>query len=275
MTRITGSVKPTNKDGEAVDITARSEGNPNAFQIIDPGFYNAVVSSLGFGTYQAAFKGFPNPDQKDGKWTYGKLTPTLSLLNENHTQISKQDVILGVLVNNSPFQPRGNDESPIWKEAQYLLSALGLFTTDGDGVFSLDFDPDLIHDRVVRVGIGTGGYVKSGELRGNFKPAQLRVLLQSVNGDMPYEDSQIAALVNMWNLEYGLTNEQDEEIEEGVSLRLKNYVTNFYGVNRSEAEKNGWFYDEATKAVFLSESAYHDYNAAKDTVVGASEEKAW
>lgn len=265
MARITGSVKPTDKDGNAVDITARSDGNSNAFQVIEPGFYNAVVTGLGFGTYQAAFKGFPNPDAKDGKWTYGKLTPDLTLVNDNHTKITKQDTVLGVLVNNSPFQPRGNDESPIWKEAQYLLSALGLFTTDGEGVFTLDFDPDLIRDRVIRVGIGTGGYIKSGERRGNFKPDQLRAMLQEVNAGLPYENHELQGLVKLWNVENGLTNEQDEEIEEGVSLRVKNYVTNYYGINQATAEANDWFYDYETKAVFTSEQAWQDYNAAKDS----------
>jgi len=268
MARITGSIKPQDKEGKPVDITARSEGSSDAFRLIEPGFYNAYVTGLGFGTYQAAFKGFPNPDAKDGKWTYGKLTPDLTLLNDYHTQIRKQDTVLGVLVNNSPFQPRGNDESPIWKEAQYLLSALGLFTTDGEGVFTLDFDPDLIRDRVIRVGIGLGGYVKSGDHRGNFNPARITEMLKGVNAGLPYEGHQIPFLVNLWNLEHGLTNEQDEEIEEGVSLKLKNYVTNYYGVNKAEADKNGWYFDDETKAVFITVDAFAAYNTLKDTNPG-------
>lgn len=276
MARLTGSITPKDKDGNQIDVTARSEGSSNAFKLIDPGFYNAFVSGLGFGTYQAAFKGFPNPATKDGKWTYGKLTPQLVLDNEEHTQINKQDTVLGVLVDNTPFQPRGNDESPVWKEAVYLLSALGLFATDGDGVFKLDFDPDFVKDRVIRVKVGLGGYIKSGEHRGNFKPEQITEMLKTVNGGVPYEGFQIPQLLNSWNFENGLTNELDEEIEEGVSLKLKNFVVNYYGINEDEASKNGWYFDPITKAVFISEEAFNAYENVKDNEgTPANGEKPW
>lgn len=275
MARITGKIEPKDKEGNSVDITARSEGNPKAFALIEPGFYNAVLTQLGFGTYQANLKGYPNPAQKDGKWTYGKLTPELTLQNENHTQIRKQDTVLGVLVDGVPTQPRGNGESPIWKEAQYLLSALGLFVTDGEGVFSLDFDPDLIRDRVIRVGIGIGGYVKGGEHKGNYNPKQITALLTEVNAGLPYEGWQIPQLVNLWNLENGYTNELDEEIEEGVSLKLKNYVTYYGGLSPKQAEEGGWFFDAETKAVFTTEQARDYYNSAKDMEVPANGEAAW
>lgn len=276
MARITGKVAPKDQDGKSVDITARNEGHSRAYEIITPDFYDAVVNNLKFATMQMAFKDVPNPATADGKWTYWKLTPNITILNENHTQINTQDVIMGILVDGTPYHPKGKDEMPIWKEGQHLLSALGLFTTDGDGVFSLDFDPDLIKNRVIRVATNVGGYIKSGTERGNFPPKRLEEMLKSVNNNLPYEGWQIPALVNLWNLEHGLTNEQDEEVEEGVSLRLKNYITYWGGISQSKANENNWFFDPATKAVYLDEASHWAYVEAMNSGdVPASKEETW
>lgn len=263
MTRLTGKIEnPTNKDGEAVDITARSEAVDNrAFYTVKPDYYNAVVEKLEFNTYQGNYKGFPNPDSKDGKWTYGKLTPHLRLLNENKTIISRQDVIIGVLKDGVPYRPDGDkSKAAIWPAAQYLLSALGLFRKSGSD-FELDFDTDLIFDRIVRVKTDVAGFIKNEK---NFSPEELRGLLTPVNLGVEYTWEELFGLVKEYNLENGYVDEEGKDLNDGIKLKTKNVVVNYFGLTAADAEAQGFYFDTDTQAVFLSEASKIAYDQAAE-----------
>lgn len=250
---------PTNAQGEPVDITARSEAaDGKAFHTIKPGRYNAVVEKVEFETYVANYKGFPNPNSKDGKWTYGKLIPHLRLLNENGTIISRENIIIGVLEDGVPYRPDGDKTKPaIWPQAQYFLSALGLFKKSGDNTFELNFDTDHIFDRVVRVKTDVAGFVKGSK---NYSPEELRALLTEVNLGVEYEWEDLFNLVAEYNQVNGLTDAEGKEFEEGVRLKTKNVVVNYFGLAEKDADE--FYFDPDTQAVFVSEASKLAYDMA-------------
>lgn len=239
--------KITDKDGNAVDPTARSSGNGTAFHLIEPGYALATVTALEMAEYRAK-SGEHRSKDKDGKWTYVKLTPSFLLHNENGTIINRQDVTVGVRGKSGFMRPDGDkSKAAIWPQAQYLLGALGLLSKDEEGNFSLDFDTDLIADRVVRVQHDIAGYQKGVR---NYDPEALSLALLGANDGNPYTFDDVQDLVAQWNVDNDLDEDNDQR------LRLKNVVTGVYPVDEKTIEEGEFFVDPATGAVFTSLEAF-------------------
>ncbi len=247
-----GAIK--DKDGNAVDPVKRSAGNGRSFEIIPDDYYLAVVKTLTFGEYRAQYKGVKSK-AKDGKWTYWKVTPSVELLNDNRTIINRQDIQIGVVDNGSLVRPDGDDsKSAIWTGAQYFLGALGLLTQDENGEFSIGFDPDIIANRVVKVRTGIGGYIK-GE-RG-FDVNEMKALLTEQNNGMEYTFDEIPFLVDQWNEDNGYDDPD-------IRLKTKNIITNYFAVDLATVEERGFYLDEATGAVYVTELDYNKYQQLVD-----------
>jgi len=256
MAKITAKVGSiVDKEGKDIDPTKRSAGSGNSFRVIEPGFYVARVKSLKFGDYRAAYKGFPSK-AKDKKWTYWKLTPEIELVNPEKTLINRQDVQIGVVENGSLVRPDGdNSKANIWTTAQYLLGALGLLGKDEDGKFTLDFDPDLVANRMIKVRTAIGGYIK-GET--GYDEKQMNALLLEVNDGQEYTFDEIPGLIEMWNDDNGYDNEDE------IRLKAKNIITSFFALDTKTIEENGFYLDEATGAVYESEADYTTFLALVD-----------
>lgn len=258
MAKITASVGAIkDKEGNSIDPTQRSAGGGgNSFRLVPPDYYLAVVKEVKFGEYRAQYKGFPSK-AKDKKWTYWKLTPSIQLLNDDKTLINRQDIQIGVVQDGVLVRPDGDtSKSAIWTAAQYFLGAAGLLAQGENGEFSLDFDPDLVANRVIKVKTGVGGYIK-GET--GYDVAQMHALLLEQNNGMEYDFDDIAGLVDQWNEDNGYT-------EDDVRLKTKNIVTNFFAVDTASIEENGFYLDEVTGAVFISELDYNDYIRQVDEI---------
>lgn len=255
----------TDKDGNTVDPTQRSVGGGGgaAFHLIPPDFYYAVVKGMSWDTYRAAWKGVASK-AKDKKWTYGKITPMVELLNDNKTIINRQDFQVGVIDDKTQalIRPDGDTSKPnLWIGAQYLLGALGLLTRDAEdpNKFTLDFDPELVSNRIIKVKIGVGGYIK-GE-RGFDVKEMAALLTEQNNGDPNYEFDDIPGLVDQYN-------DDNDYLDDDIKLKTKNVIVNVYGVDKNAIAEHEWFEDTSTGAVFLSEAdktRYEDLLAAGDT----------
>lgn len=256
MAKITASVgEIKDKDGKDFDPSQRSAGSGRSFQLIEPGFYIAIVRGLKFGSYRAAYKGYKSP-ASDGKWTYWKLTPDIELVNANRTLINRQDVQIGVVEKGAFVRPDGDTtKAAIWTAAQYFLAALGLLTTKEDGQFGLDFDPDIITDRVIKVRTDIGGYIK-GE-RG-YDAKEMNQMLLEVNEGVPFEFEDVPELIALWNSDNGYDGD--------ICLKPKNIIANFYAPDLRTIGENGFYVDEATGAVFINELSYNAYLQLKDAV---------
>lgn len=247
-----GSIK--DKEGKDINPTQRSAGSGNSFQLVKPDYYLAVVDEIKFGEYRAAYKGFPSKS-KDKKWTYWKLTPSIKLLNDNRTLINRQDIQIGVVDDGVFVRPDGDKEkSAIWTTAQYFLGALGLLGQDESGEFKLDFDPELVTGFVIKVRTAIGGYIK-GET--GFDEKQMHELLLAQNDGQEYEFEDVPALVDQWNEDNGYDDDDKK-------LKTKNIIVNFFAVDLAAIEENGFYLDEATGSVFVSEKDYDKYIQLKD-----------
>lgn len=247
-----GQIK--DKDGNAVDPAKRSAGGGKSFEIIKDDYYLAVVKSLAFGEYRANYKGAPSK-AKDKKWTYWKVTPSVELLNDNRTIINRQDIQIGVVEDGSLVRPDGdNSQSAIWTGAQYFLGALGLLKADENGEFTLDFDPDMIANRIVKVRTGIGAYIK-GE-RG-YDVNEVTAMLTEQNNGMEYPHDQIPFLVDQWNEDNGYDDPD-------VRLKTKNVITNYFAVDLSTVDERGFYLDEGTGAVYVTELDFNRYQQLVD-----------
>lgn len=238
------------KDGNDFNPDARTAGTGNSFRLIEPGFYVAVLNTLKLGEYRAAFKGHKS-SAADGKWTYWKITPDITLLNDWGTIINRQDVQIGVMENGQFVRPDGDtSKSAIWTAAQYFLAALGLLSKDDNGEFTLDFDDATILSRVLKVKVGTGGYIK-GE-RG-YSPSEMEAMLLDANDGMPYDFEDIPELIARWNDDNGYDPDSD------TCLKPKNVILNYYGLDAKAIADGGFFQPEGSSAVFVTEKDYDLY----------------
>ncbi len=237
------------KDGNEVKPGQRSAGNNKSFHLVPPDYYLAIVKSVKFdGSNRWAVKGHKST-AKDGKWTHWKLTPDVVLINDNGTLINRQDIIVGAVEDGALVRPDGDTEqSPMWSSAQYFLGALGLLTTDDSGEYTLDFDPDLITNRIIKVKTAVGGYIK-GET--GFDPKQLHELLLEQNNGMEYSFDEIPALVDQYNEDNGYDSE--------TKLKTKNMIVNFFAVDQKTLDESDFYTDPGTGAVYLNEAEYNKY----------------
>lgn len=252
MPKLSASVRTLGTDKDGKDITPsteRSTGGNKSFWLVKPDYYTAVVKGLKFsGDKRWAVKGTKSK-AKDGKWTHWVITPDVVLLNDNKTQINRQDVIIGAVEDGELVRPDGDTtQSPIWSVALYMLTSLGLIHKAEDGSYPLDFDPDLIANRVVKVRVGVGGYIKNET---GFDVKQMHNLLLEQNNGQEYEFEDIPALVDQFNED----NERDGE----TKLKTKNVITNFYMADASTIEENGYFVAPDGVQTFVSEKDYEKY----------------
>ena len=222
------------------------------FAIVKPGFYTAVVRKMEAVSFRGKFSSFINEDADDKLWEYLKIQPVVMLLNDVHTFISRQDFIVGVIQDGELVRPDGDAEKlPVfggYKGAQFLLQTLGLFEETEDG-YSLDFNPEAIVDRVLRVRVGIGGYVKGV---GNYDPDVLMKMLEEYSDEEVTIDN-ILKWVRAWNVQQDYVNEHGNEINEGISLKVKNVILGWYTLSPAQAERDDFFVDG--EAIYLNEEA--------------------
>ena len=121
------------------------------FAIIEPGVYLARVSAATQATFVS------NGGQK-----YLKIRPVVTLFNENGTEISNQDLIVGAVDENDVlFQPdekkRAEGVSPVWSEALFFMASLGFEDVE-------DFAVELVTGQIVVVSVVTEEYTsKNGQ----------------------------------------------------------------------------------------------------------------
>jgi len=227
------------------DMTSKSSGGggvPTKYQLIPPGRYPARVNSFECSSFKT----------KAGHEMF-KLIPQVRVLNENMTEISRQDFIVGYIDEDGCiFRPDGDDEKPsVWTGyagASFMLEAMDMYYQDEEtGEWVLDLETDGLLDRVVIVVIATGGYIKR---KGNFDPETITKMLKSVNDDSDYTFEEIPKLVEQWNIENDYIDEDGEYAEQGVALRLKNVIAGWYGMKEDEAEEAGYPVDDYGRVFF-------------------------
>lgn len=250
MAMLTGNIGAINdKDGNPVDLSARSDGGGKQFRLVKPGYYTATIEGLAFPTPNYSKSGnHKNPDHPEGKWLYWRLTPTVRLHNDNGTLINRQDVQLGTVDKNGNYiRPDGDTTKPaMWSTGQFFLRALGLLIGN-NGVYSHSFDPDLIEGRVVRVHVAVGGYRKGEK---SYTPEEITNMLRATNNGQGYEFEDIPELVALYNSDNNLTGDNE--------LKTKNVITGYYNLNAQEIEESGYYVDEMG-GVYLSEQVYKVY----------------
>lgn len=246
---------PTNKDGEVIALPSERPAT-RSFDLITPDFYIAVVRGVEYGSYFAGYKGFTNPARPDGKWEYSKITPDLQLQNDNRTVINRQELTLGVIHEGTFIRPDGDTkQSPIFggnTGAQHFLTAVGMYAKNSDDKVVLGhpeygFDPELIEDRVITVKTGIAGYIKGS--KGIDHLEFDRIMRERNGGAWTVED--LPDLLEDYNREHNYGD--------GEGLKTKNVITGYYSIFRAEAEKQGFFFDEETGAVYLSKASYDAY----------------
>lgn len=259
MAKITAKVGTvTDKDGNAFDPTVRpaTSGGSQHFQLIPSGYSLAVVNGMVLGSYEGKANGVK------GKVTYWKVTPDITLMNGNKTIINRQEITLGAVKNGALYRPDKDSGKPaIWALAKYCLSTLGLLENavndDGEvieGEFVLDFDTDAIMNRVVKVRVGIGGYIKGEQ---TFDEKAMTELLLEQNDGNDYTFEEIPALVAQYN--------EDHEYPTNEGLKTKNIITNFFNVDMATIEEHGFYLEPDTGAVFTNEAAYDSYLSLRDS----------
>lgn len=129
-------------------------GGARRYALIPEGVYVARVDNGKQETYQS---------KKNNKISYAKVTPLIVLLNENSTEISRQDITLGVIDSEGYFyRPDGDEDKPaLFSEAIFMLSALGFVYVDDEGNELVDlagFDAGLLLGQHVKVKIEHDSY---------------------------------------------------------------------------------------------------------------------
>lgn len=290
MTRYTTEISAVNGEGTAVDLSAkanvdRANGSPKKYSPVKPDYYYAVLTGIEYGKpYRGKWGAFINPNSPDGKWNYEKIVPKFTLLNDNNSEIERQDFTLGVLEAGKFVRPDGKKQSPIMVTAQYLLTALGLFkATEDPAKFSLDVNFELVQDRVIRVRTGLAAYIKMPRM--NLDEAQLHELLTALAGTDKYEYEEIEGLVAKFNemnadqltvvigkvtrlynapTMTDLVAARDGEGKEDAMLRLKNTISNVYPIKQDDAVAHEWYYDQSTGGVFTVPQAWEQYIIADE-----------
>jgi hypothetical protein len=177
--------------------------------------------------------------------------------------VTRQDVTMGVQWRNMMYRPDKLNESPFFKDAQNLLSALSGFVIE-NGVARVTIDTDWIVDRPIKVRTGIAGYVAGRNI--NLTPKALTEIFTRLNGgDAHYTSEDIPSLVQEYNLEMGYIDDNGEqsefiytdragnELDEplAVRLKLKNAIVGWYLPSPIDIKKNGWYVRDGK--VFLTE----------------------
>ncbi|KKN43476.1 hypothetical protein LCGC14_0702670 [marine sediment metagenome] len=222
------------------------------YAIVKPGFYTAAVRKMEAVSFRGKFGSFINEKSDDNLWEYLKILPVVMLLNDVHTYISRQDFIVGVIQDGELVRPDGDTEKfPVFgghTGAQFMLQSLDMFEETEDG-YSLDFNPEAIVDRVLRVRVGIGGYVKGAN---NYHPADLMTLLGEISDEEITIDN-ILKWVRAWNVQQDYVDEHGNEINEGISLKVKNVIIGWYTMSPEQAKREDFFVDG--EAIYLNEEA--------------------
>lgn len=213
------------------------------FELIEPGYYTAIVRGTETATFRAGFKGYPNPAADDGKWTYLKTTPAVEVLNPNKTIINRQDLTISVFEDGQMIRPDGNTEkSAIFSGetgAGFFLSQMGCYDYNTK---MLTLDDDLIINRVVRIRIGIAGYRKGV---GSYNTGQFHEMLTEANdGDDKYTLEDLPRLIGILDTRDGYSGD--------AALKTKNVITGWYSVGEGLED----FYTAPDGNVYLSEDDY-------------------
>lgn len=249
---------PAVKDSEGndIDLTARPTGNRNAFALVEPGVYVAHLKGVELSTKEGKYKDKKPPKGSKG-WTYAKITPDIELVNDAGTVINRQELTIGVIKDGALYRPDEDGKSAMWPESQYFLNSIGLLNKNEDGTYALDFDDRSIKSRMLKVGVGVGGYIKGSK---NFAPNDLYAFLKSeVNGGEDFDrtlDNITEAAYN-YNSDNGLIK-VDGTLDD-TALKLKNHITAFFPLGQSEAEDAEYYVDYDSQVVYLSEADYIRY----------------
>lgn len=264
---------PVDSKGRPQDLDARTAarevGESTSYAPVAPATYDAVVKSVELASYRG--RATPaNPNSEDGKWEYHKIIPDITLLNENGTQISRQDFTIGIMDNGKFIRPDGKAQSPIWMQGQWLLTALGCFKASETNPmdFTLDLDDETIADQLIRVKTGLAGYIKEPKLA--FDVAKLNSLLTSLNdGKKEYTFADVSVLVDKFN---AMTVEELAKLSaigqanaeaiianrasgDGI-LKIKNVIVAVFAITEEHAKEHGWYYDPTTGAVYVTTQAW-------------------
>ncbi len=252
-------VNPVDQDGKPVDITAAPSGG-KAFALIPTGSYTAIVKKLEPKEVRAGYKGFPNPEKPDGKWRMEKVTPHYELVNENHTQINRGDLMVSYLTEDgTPVRPNGDGQSTLWDQARYLFVASGLIRKTGEHTYEYDFEYENITDRVVRLKVVHTGYVKA--TKKNLTAAELTQLFTDLNSGS-YTLADYPALIEKYNEANDLTADN--------GLTVSNAVAAVFPLTADVAELAGYYHDVHSGAVYLSEASFHQYEDSKTSKSGVT-----
>lgn len=256
--------QPTDNEGKAVNIapTVAGEADSRAFTPIKPDFYGAIVRTLKTKTYNSTWgkeeRAVSNPDSRDGLWQYLALTPEVEIMSADvnegvNSLVTRQDVTVGVQWRGQMYRPDKQPESPFFKEAQNLMSALSGFVIE-NGIARITIDTDWIIDRPIKVRTGIAGYVAGRNI--NYTPQKLAEIFTRLNGDdAHYGLEDIPSLVEEYNLEQGYiddngeqaefihTDRQGNDLEEplAVRLKLKNAIVGWYLPSNIDVKKYGWY----------------------------------
>lgn len=224
-----------------------------------PAFYDAIVEKLTVDTFEGGYKQLKNPDSDNGKFTYVKVAPHMTLINEHGTRIDREEFIIGAWSPEKNFyRPDGDTNKSVIGEAFYLLRALNMFTETGE----LNADTDSIVNRVIRVKTAIAGYRKAA--RENYAPKDILTMLKDANGgvfsydDIPENEftQTLAELTRKWDTAYGDTADP---------LKLKNVIVGFFTVSDSTASE--YYTDDATGDVYESEDAFFASQIQTDDIL--------
>jgi hypothetical protein len=237
------------------DKFAPSDAPAYRYSPLEPGVYTAELTKLEEKKWRAAYGVHKNPDSKDVKWTYLSVRPHFKFtLNTGIWVLNRQDFTVGVVNEDDELIRVQNDgKSPLFGGqggARFLLKELWLFDVS-DGVVRLDLETEIIEDRMIKILVGTGGYIK--ETGQSYSVDELQAWLEDRTGRRELTIDEIYETVSEFN-------EENDYPEDG-GMRLKNIVLAVYSLKQWDAEANGWYFDPVTRAVFTTEAAYDNYVA--------------
>jgi len=234
MPNIKMVLSPTTQDDKRIDLNPSAAGDGKGghlYDLIAPGTYPAILEQL-----QTLSDKEETFDTKAG--VILKLRPSIVLLNDNSTTINRQDFKVGLYDPETGALYSNNSNSVIWgniQGARNLLRALALFVDLGEGKFSLDLNTDLVANRVIKVLMGVGGYI-----RGNYDydseirdPRDLAETLEELNGGSKWTIDNIPELVRKWNARNGFPEED--------GLQVKNVVITAFPMDEWEVAEHDYF----------------------------------
>ncbi len=223
------------------DLAATSGGGNASYALVKPAFYRAVVTGIEAKNYSG----------RDGQG-YMAITPSVVLLNDASTEISRQSYTVGATDKSGAIVALKEGKSPVWggeQGALFLLVSLGVIEGSGTNL-QINADTDYISDRVVVVQTGIGAYVKGGR---NWSPSDVVDIVKAIYGEdwitAVYAEADPA----------GCITEAIRTIEnETGDIKLKNVIRGWFKVSKEEVTENGWYSPDG-KQVFVNEVAYQSY----------------